>query len=163
MVINHQKIHIQIKPLAKRLAERCLICIACLLACMKGVYAYEFGVNSPYIKLRDSTLGELVLYVPQNMAEYLQISKTGQVISTYSGNITLYSNDSEHSYSISTYQNIRYRTNTTSTYQYISNAEILESNFLKLNGMFNSVNRDYALIGLLIIIAGGVMLTWWRR
>ena len=130
--------------------------------CLGDVIAYEFPVNSYYIKFIDSSLGEITLYIPTNQIQNISLEKDNKIINTSSSNITAYTNDTEYSISFQPFQTGRYRKANNTDYIFLDVIEVIDTNFPNQSesSFFINSNIDTITTGLLVVGGAFLLLIW---
>lgn len=161
-----EKIQIRIRTFEIRRILMVLICIASV-GCftLKGVFAYEFPANASYITINDSRLGEITLYVPKNQAETLALTAKNNVVGTSSSTVNFYLNDSNYTFSVTAYSFIRYRSSGSSSYSYMDNATLVDTNISSLNGNFSFITDNYEAIVFVLLFTISIwgLFSWLKK
>lgn len=126
----------------------------------RKVGAYEFPDNSYYVTIRDSSLGQITLYVPYNAIQNLSLQEDNQIINVGSSNVTAYANRNGDDFSVTfqVFQYGRYRLNNQSNYQYLNIQEIVDTNISFVSESDMYVHDNINVLNLSMCLIGGGLL-----
>lgn len=148
------------KEVKNKIIVAFVMIVSLLISGCRKVSAYEFPTNVYYFKIRDSSLGEITLYVPYNSIQNLSLQEDNQIINVGSSNVTAYANRNGDDFTVTfqVFQYGRYRLNNQSSYQFLDIQEIVDTNISFVNESDMYVHDNINVLNLSMCLIGGGLL-----